>query len=131
MVAMKPFARALAVGVAFAALTGCTSPAPSSSAGTPAVLVVAGGQVRACEASLLVDGGELDATSTEAVRVQIARIDRRLGIAAASTSDKPLTTLPVRWRGSPGNLKVERLNCFDELGVSVPNVSLHLENRAS
>ena len=131
MVAMKSLPRALAVGVAFAALAGCTSPAPPSGAGTPAVLVVGGGDVRACEASLLVEGGELDASSSDSVRVQVARIDHRLGIAAASTSDTPLTSLPVRWRGSPGNLKVERINCFDGLGVSVPNVSLHLENRAS
>lgn len=131
MVALKSIARALSAVAALAALAGCTSPSPSSSAGTPAVLVVTGGDVRACEASLLVDGGELEASSTESVRVQLARIDRRLGIAATSASDAPLSALPVRWRGSPGNVKVERLTCFDRLGASVPNVSLHLENRAS
>ncbi len=131
MVALTPWTPlplALAISVA---LTACTATERSASSATDAMLYVDGGDVRACEASLLIDGGELDAAPSENVRMQIARIDRRLGLAATSIVDRPLTSLPVRWRGAPGRLAVERVTCFDGRGSAVSGVSLRLENRTS
>jgi hypothetical protein len=110
--------------------TGCSEPGNSARAGS-AVLVVAGADVRACEAALRVEGGELESAPSDAVRIEVVRREARVGIAATAKDDHPLASLPLRWRGAPGRVVVERATCFDRRGAAVAGASLRLENRTS
>jgi hypothetical protein len=112
-------------------LASCTRAESEAKAGTDAVLVVEGPDVRACEALLAVRGGELEAPSGAQARVQLVRREGRVGLAVAALEDRPLSALPLRWRGGAGTLEVEKVTCFDGHGVAVPGVSLRLENRTS
>ncbi len=110
--------------------SGCTNAETPVRSGS-AVLVVEGADVRACEAALRVEGGELESAPSDAVRIEIVRRDARIGIAAAAKDDRPLDSLPLRWRGAAGRVVVERATCFDRRGVAVVGASLRLENRTS
>jgi hypothetical protein len=110
--------------------TACTEPGDSARPGS-AVLVVEGADVRACEAALRVEGGELEGAPSDAVRIEIVRREARVGIAATAKDDHRLESLPLRWRGAPGRIVVERATCFDRRGVAVAGASLRLENRTS